>query len=284
MSSKKQTQYGEGTSGMKKSAQKGKKSNQPLSNDECCNTNAELDAPKEELISRQNKPSHSLWYIVKLFVIQANKEDLIWLHNLIKGFEVNYDCDVYDISVYLNKENEDEYLAKNMLFMKLNNMHYCGRNRVVLSPALRKCLKGSVIKDTDGKKLIISRETVKLNVTKNYAKPATERQTKSKKISHEFIARLIKWDDTLSHLRGISPKQIDDYVNKCQEEGCLEKIEIETERMDKKILSYKKRGRYTLRNQRKTALIYREFKDIRFMLEKYNYFVLERHFPYFMFH
>lgn len=280
MSSKKQTQYGEGTSGMEKSARKGKKSNQPLSNDERCNTNAQLDAPKEELISRQNKPSRSLWYIVKLFLVQANREDLIWLHSLIKGFEDNYDCDVFDISVYLDKDNEDEYLAKNMLFMKLNDMHHCERKKVVVSPKVQPRAKGFVIQDTDGQQLIISRETVKLNLTKNYAKPAT----KSKKISHEFIARLISWDDTLSHLRGISPKQIDYYVYKCQEEGCLEKVKIEIEKMDKKILSYKKRGKYTLQNQRKIALIYREFQDIRFMLEKYNYFVLERHFPYFMFH
>jgi len=285
MSSKEQTQYGEGTSGMKKSAGKGKKSNQPLSNDEYCNTNAKLDASKEELISKKKKSSRSLWFMVRLFVVRANREDLMWLHDLMKGFDNNYDSNVCDIPIDLNKDNEDEYLAKNMLHMKLNMLNN-GSEAVVLSPTVQPSAMRFVFHDTDGQQLIISRETVKLNLTKHYVKPVTEPSslTSCKKMCHEFIARLINWDDTFSHLRGISPEQIDDYVNKCQEEGCLEKIKIEIKKLDKKILSYKKRGKYSLQNQRKIELMYRKCEDIRLILEKYNKFVSERHFPYFMLH
>ncbi|CAI6352565.1 unnamed protein product [Macrosiphum euphorbiae] len=260
MSSKQQSQCDERTSGMEKSAGKGKQSNQPLANDEWCNANAKLVTPKKELISKNNKTPHtrSLWFMVRLFVVHADREDLIWLDNLIKDFENNGDSDVVDRSVDLDKDNENENLAKQLLKLKLSMNH--GETEIaVVSPTVQPYGMRFVFQDADGQQLIISRETVKFNLTKNYVKPVTEglSLTPSGHISYDFITRLINWDDRFSHLRGISPKQIHDYVNKFRQEGCYEKINIEFKKMEEKNLIYKKRGSLSVKKQLKIASMYR---------------------------
>jgi len=287
MSSKEQTQCDERTSEMEKSAGEGKKSNQLSSNDELCNANAELVTPTKELISKNNKTPHTrtLWFMVRLFVVHADREDLIWLDKLIKDFENNGDSDVVDRSVDLDKDNENKYLAKQLLKLKLN-MNHGETETAIVSPTVQPYGMRFVFQDADGQQLIISRETVKFNLTKNYVKPVTEALslTPSGKISYEFIARLINWDDRFSHLRGISSKQINNYVNKCRQEDCYKKIKIDFKKMEEKILIYKKRGNISINKQLKIASMYREWEDICLILEKYNNFLSEKNHPYFMFH
>lgn len=284
MSLNKQTQYGEGTSGMKKSAKKGKKSNQPFSSHECCKANIKLDTPKKEPISKINKPSTTFWFIAQLFVIHANRDDLLWLDNFIKDFENNNDDNANDRAVDSNKGNEIETEAKRMLKKKLEMT--ANKETSIVSPNVQPHIMRFVFRCPDGRQLIVSRESLESNLTQNHEAPVTKPSgpTPPNKISSEFISRLINFDDKFSHLRGISPKQINDYLCKCREEGCLENMKMKIEKMDKKILSYKKRGNYSLKKERKTTLMYRECQDICLILEKFNDVISGRELPYFMFH
>jgi len=283
MSSKKQTQYGEGTSGMGKSARKDKKLNQLLCNNKCCH--ASKRGSKCNLKNYVNcNSTMTFWIMVKIFVAHANREDLLWLDNLLKDYENNVNGEFIDRQPNLNKNNEEEISAKQLLKKKLIMMNHSEIETSVVSPSFQPVMR-IVFNEADGTQLIISRESLKSKLTKNHVEPVPEPSLCSIKIiSYEFIARLIKWDDELSHLRGISPEQINGYLQKCCEEGCLEKINTKLQNLDKKILSYKKRGNYSVKKEEKTASMYRELVDIRLILEKYNKYVTERQHPYFMLH
>ncbi|XP_026819184.1 uncharacterized protein LOC113557841 [Rhopalosiphum maidis] len=270
---------------------KGKESDQPFSNDDCGSTKVELDTPINSLASKKDEltPKPTFWFLARLFILQANKEDLKWLEKLIKDHENKVNRDTSQVTSNAPTENnKDEFMAKKMLKMKLR---MDSRNTM---PGLCNNKYGMeyIIEDFKGKKLTVSRETLQLylpnSYDNNYVEPEIvvnpSNETQAKKISYEFIARLIEWDETFSHLRGIHPKQINDYLNKCREDGCLEKTIAKLEKMDIKILSSKRRGNYSLKKERKTASMYRELEDIRLILEKFNTFALEKRHPYFMFH
>uniref|UniRef100_A0A2S2N9H1 Uncharacterized protein n=1 Tax=Schizaphis graminum TaxID=13262 RepID=A0A2S2N9H1_SCHGA len=290
MSSKKQT-CRRRFNGKGKSARKSKESDQLFSNDNCDNTKVKLDTPINELASKKDEltPSPTFWFMVRLFILQANEEDLKWLEKLIKNFENKGVRDTSQVTSNAPAENNnDEFMAKKMLKMKLN-MH---NENTMSGLCNNKYRKECIIQDFKGKQITVSRETLQLYLPNSHnnndvepeivAHPSNE--TQAKKINYEFIARLIDWDETFSHLKGIHPKQINDYVIKCREDGCLEKTIAKLENMDMKILSSKRRGNYSLKKERKTATMYRELQDIRLIVEKFNTFTLEKRHPYFMFH
>ncbi|XP_060845377.1 uncharacterized protein LOC132924960 [Rhopalosiphum padi] len=288
MSSKKQT-CSRRVNGKGKSARKGKESDQPFFNDDCDSTKVELDTPINELASKNDELKPTFWFMARLFILQANEEDLKWLEKLIKDYENKSDRKTSQVTSDTPAENnKDEVMVKNMLKMKLR-MH----NRNTMSGLCNnKNGMEYIIEDFKGKQLTVSRETLQLYLHNSHNNNDVEpeiavhpsNETQAKKISYEFIARLIDWDEMFSHLKGIHPKQINDYVIKCREDGCLEKTIAKLEKMDIKILSSKRRGNYSLKKERKTALLYRELQDIRLILEKFNSFALEKRHPYFMFH
>jgi hypothetical protein len=287
MSSKKQT-CRRRVNGKGKSARKGKESDQPFFNDNCDSTKVKLDTPINELASKKDELKPAFWFMARLFILQSNEEDLKWLEKLIKDYENKGDRDTSQVTSNTPAENnQDEVMAKNMLEMKLR-MH----NRNTMSGLCNnKNGKQYIVEDFKGKKITVSRETLQLYLHNNHdnnvepeiaVHPSNE--TQAKKVSYEFIVRLINLDEMFSHLRGIHPKQIHDYVSKCREEGCLEKTIAKLENMDIKILSSKRKGNYSLKKERKTASMYRELEDIRLILEKFNTFALEKQHPYSMFH
>jgi len=277
MLSNKQTQRGRRNRDSRKSD---RKSNQPLSNqsssnDDCCNTNTERVAIK----NKQNAPSQRFWFLVKLYMMNANERDLKWLDDMIKSIENNDNGDVE------SNMCEEEIMAKRMLKHKLSNYP----NKSV--PPKGMCVKPK--ENLDHVKVcdnflgvqIITREMLNLELSNNHDKPvesALSCPTQTGKISYAFIEKLIKWDDEFSHLRGINEQQINSYLNKCLEDNCLEKIKIKLEIMDKKISSYKKRDNFYQKKEKKILQTYKELEDARLMIQKYNTYILERQHPYFL--
>ncbi|XP_025198875.1 uncharacterized protein LOC112597150 [Melanaphis sacchari] len=298
--------------GKGKSARKVKELNQPLSNDDCGNTKDEIELPKNkptpkpneptpkpneptpkpneptpkpnEPTPKPNEPTPTFWFMVRLFILQSSREDLLWLQNVIKDFEINGYSNG-DTPRVKNKFgiNEEMEMAKKMLKLKLNT---CASH----------CCTGThgmeyLLEDSNGEHQLITKETLisHLYIDSNiqHVVPvATQLSSRiiSKKITHEFITKLIEWDDTFSHLRGVNPRIIDDYLSKCQKDDCLEKTIAQLEKLDKKILSLKKRSNNCPKKEKKTESLYRECEDIRLILEKFNTFVVNKQQPYFMLH